>query len=378
MSSSNINGSLQDIPENYGTVVNVVSWFILITSCLTILVRLAMKWVLLKKFHTDDGLILVSQVFNISQTVATSLEVANGLGSHLNALSPSHVAAFQKSFYAASVLFVAGQAMSKLSLVSYIRLLSPITLHRVSCWVLLSAILLWVLTSVIILLFQCGNPRFWDFLTNWCMNRLAIWYYISIANIIIDVCLIALPLTVIWTLQTQFKRKIVVMSCFTTRLLTIAAISWQIYEIPKLNDYADPTYSYWSFVLSMTLAQNLGVMTASVPYLKPFLDSLESGLIRSDDMRRRAKSTKSTGGSGQKQTDSSFSSNPPRSASRDVTAHELQDLRYDNSRATVSISAGRAGTSADWESASHNSEAKLIKQVKTWGITKSVAPGGGV
>lgn len=62
MSSSNINGSLQDIPENYGTVVNVVSWFILITSCLTILVRLAMKWVLLKKFHTDDGLILVSQV----------------------------------------------------------------------------------------------------------------------------------------------------------------------------------------------------------------------------------------------------------------------------------------------------------------------------
>ncbi|KAI1088572.1 hypothetical protein F5B19DRAFT_505555 [Rostrohypoxylon terebratum] len=376
MSSSDADAPLPDTPENYGTVVDVVSWFILITSCLTILVRLAMKWVLLKKFHTDDGLILVSQIFNISQTVATSLGVTNGLGSHLSTLSPSHIAAFQKSFYAASVLFVAGQAMSKLSLVSYIKLLSPITLHRVSCWVLLSAILLWAFISVIVLLFQCGSPRFWDFLTNRCSNRLAIWYYISITNIIIDICLIVLPVTVVWTLQTQFKRKLVVMVCFTTRLLTIAAISWQIREISKLNDYADATYSYWSFVLSMALAQNLGVMTASVPYLKPFLDSLESGLIRSDDMRRRAKSAKSTTGSGQKHTDSSFSSNPPRSASRDVTAHELQDLRYDNSGATVSISAGRARTSADWESASHSSEAKLIKQVKTWGITKSVAPGG--
>ncbi|KAI1204757.1 uncharacterized protein F4807DRAFT_446104 [Annulohypoxylon truncatum] len=377
MSSSDTSISSQGSPENYGTVVNVVSWFLLITSSLTILVRLAMKWVLLKRFHTDDGLILVSQVLSISQTIATSIEVANGLGSRFDTLSSDNVTAFQKSFYAANVLSVASQAMSKLSLVFYIRVLSPINLHRASCWVLMGATLLWMLTSVILLLFQCSSPTFWDFITNWCINRLAIWYYINVVNILIDICLIVLPVTVVWKLQTQFKRKLVVISCFTTRILTIAATSWQIHGSQKLNDYEDATYSYWSFVLAMTLAQNLGVMTASVPYLKPFLDSLESGLIRSDDMRRRANIPKSTAGSGQKQTDSSFSSNPPKST-RGVTSHELQDLRYDNSKATVSITAGRAGSSADWESASHSSEAKLIKQVKTWGITKSVAPGSGV
>ncbi|KAI0886766.1 uncharacterized protein GGS22DRAFT_199121 [Annulohypoxylon maeteangense] len=354
MNSSDATAASQVDPENNGTVVNVVSWFLLITSSLTILVRLVMKWVLLKKFHADDGLILVSQVFSISQTVVTSMEVTNGLGSHLNTLSIDHVNAFQKSFYAANVLAVASQAMSKLSLVFYIRVLSPITLHRMFCWVLMGAILLWMLTSVIVLLFQCDSPRFWDFLTNGL-----------------------LPVTVVWKLQARFKRKLVVITCFTTRILTIAAVGWQIYESQQLPTYEDATYTYWSFVLAMVLAQNLGVMTASVPYLKPFLDSLESGLIRSDDIRRRAHIPKSTSGSGQKQTDSSFSSNPPRST-RDVTAHELQDLRYDNSKATVSITAGGSGTSADWESASHSSEAKLIKQVKTWGITKSVAPGGGV
>ncbi|KAI1453746.1 hypothetical protein F4805DRAFT_358347 [Annulohypoxylon moriforme] len=376
MNSSDASAASQVDPENNGTVVNVVSWFILITSSLTILVRLAMKWVLLKKFHTDDGLILVSQVFGIAQTIATSMEVANGLGYHLDTLTSDHVNAFQKSFYASNILSIASQAMSKLSLVFYIRVLSPIAIHRVLCWVLMGAILLWMLTSVIVLLFQCNTPSFWDFITNTCLNRLAMWYYINITNIVIDICLIVLPVTVVWQLQTRFKRKLVVMTCFTTRILTIAAVGWQIYETQTLADYADATFTYWAFVLAMTLAQNLGVMTASIPYLKPFLDSLESGLIRSDDMRRRAHIPKSTSGSGQKHTDSSFSSNPPRSP-RAVSSHELQDLRYDNSRATVSITAGRAGSSADWESASHSSEAKLIKQVKTWGITKSVAPGGG-
>ena len=35
------------------------------------------------------------------------------------------------------------------------------------------------------------------------------------------------------------------------------------------------------------LVQNLGIITACVPYIKPFLESLESGMIRTDDLRRR-------------------------------------------------------------------------------------------
>jgi hypothetical protein len=37
----------------------------------------------------------------------------------------------------------------------------------------------------------------------------------------------------------------------------------------------------------MSVTQSLSTVTACIPRLKPFYESLESGMIRSDDMRRR-------------------------------------------------------------------------------------------
>lgn len=144
----------------------------------------------------------------------------------------------------------------------------------------------------------------------------------------------------------------------------------------QIPNHQNATFSYWSLVLSISLAENLGIMTACAPYLKPLLDSLESGLIRSDDIRRRAKSMgKSTadnsGGQDQSQGNSSASA---ASRSRSIAhgvSHELQDLGNPNSAVTASVTAGGAGGHSNWETASQSSQGKLIKQVKTWGVTSS-------
>lgn len=43
----------------------------------------------------------------------------------------------------------------------------------------------------------------------------------------------------------------------------------------------------------MSVTQSLSNVTACIPHLKPFYESLESGMIRSDDMRRRGGDTPS-------------------------------------------------------------------------------------
>ena len=48
----------------------------------------------------------------------------------------------------------------------------------------------------------------------------------------------------------------------------------------------DPTYDLWPAVVSTQIVQALSITTACLMYLRPFLESLESGLIRSDDLRR--------------------------------------------------------------------------------------------
>ncbi|KAH9890135.1 hypothetical protein F4778DRAFT_773126 [Xylariomycetidae sp. FL2044] len=288
MASSATPKSLQDSPENHGTVMNVVSWFLLVTSSLVVITRFGTKRLVSKQFHADDALIIVSQILGISQTIATSIAVSNGLARHSPESENVGVAAFQKALYATNILFVAGQTASKLSVVVFIRIISPVTLHRTLLTVIAATTILWALTSTAPLVFQCSTPRVWDLTNNVCISREAVWYYISTLNMLLDVCLVVLPILVAWQLQTNVRRKLTITSCFSARVLSMAAIGWQIGETGALSSIVDLTMAYWPFYLAMASAQHLGVITACAPYLKPFLDSLESGLIRSDDIRRRA------------------------------------------------------------------------------------------
>lgn len=54
---------------------------------------------------------------------------------------------------------------------------------------------------------------------------------------------------------------------------------------------ADFSFSTWQAAISIQLVQCLAIVTVCIPNLKPFLDSLESGQIRVDDLRRQGKSS---------------------------------------------------------------------------------------
>ena len=67
----------------------------------------------------------------------------------------------------------------------------------------------------------------------------------------------------------------------------IAAAIAQLLYLHRASGSEDFTYRVWPAVLCNQLVQNLGIITACIPYIKPFLESLESGMIRTDDLRRR-------------------------------------------------------------------------------------------
>lgn len=51
----------------------------------------------------------------------------------------------------------------------------------------------------------------------------------------------------------------------------------------------DPVFDLWTVVLCVQIVQAMSIITTCIPALKPFLDSLESGQLRADDMRRQGK-----------------------------------------------------------------------------------------
>lgn len=67
----------------------------------------------------------------------------------------------------------------------------------------------------------------------------------------------------------------------------MAAIVVQLVYANRALGRQDLTHSTWQLVLSTQFVQNLSVVTACVPSLKPFFDSLETGFMRNDDLRRQ-------------------------------------------------------------------------------------------
>ena len=71
----------------------------------------------------------------------------------------------------------------------------------------------------------------------------------------------------------------------------VAATAQLVYGGESVYHSADPTFDTWKRTVCLQVVQNVCVMSCSIPYMKPFYMGLQSGLIRTDDLRRTGRST---------------------------------------------------------------------------------------
>jgi hypothetical protein len=166
-----------------------------------------------------------------------NIEVANGFGQPLSALSDSQIVLSQKVcaswdalgvrldtnfpqyLYASNIFSIASQTLSKLSIVFLIRHISPVVLHERLALASGCLTVAWCFTSILVLLFQCHLPQPWNIITNKCIDLKAAWNYINAVNILLEAGLLVLPLMIIWGVNVEMKRKIVIVGVFWSRTL---------------------------------------------------------------------------------------------------------------------------------------------------------------
>jgi hypothetical protein len=108
---------------------------------------------------------------------------------------------------------------SKISVVTFIRVISPATYNAKATLGLFGLIAAWAITSLVVMIFQCQVPQVWKTISNKCIDRDTFWAYSNSVNIIIDLMLIGLPMVLVWKLQIARSRKFVVVGCFAARAL---------------------------------------------------------------------------------------------------------------------------------------------------------------
>ncbi|KAI4137639.1 MAG: hypothetical protein L6R39_007174 [Caloplaca ligustica] len=175
----------------------------------------------------------------------------------------------------------------------------------------MSLIGIWTTTALLVIAFGCKLPTPWSITsTSKCISLLVFWIYYGIFNIVIDIALIALPVSIVMKLQMKASQKAVIIACDASRLSYVlpfssptqhshtgnrplnfhySAITAQILKLTFLHtsiarsQAPDLIYDLWvSVLLGQTMLFSL--ITSCFPFLKHLIVALETGMIHADDL----------------------------------------------------------------------------------------------
>ncbi|KAI0908552.1 hypothetical protein F4823DRAFT_488362 [Ustulina deusta] len=272
----------RDMLQNeQGSILQILLWFLFIVAILSVGARLGTKYYMTRKLARDDWILLAAQSAYLAQCVSISLGASQGLGEPMSSLSQDAVERFLQSEYTSFVFQLTALALIKWSISISIQQLSPSTTHQRLDWVLRLAVGLWVLSAVLTTLFQCAFPTPWDYIHgSQCINRRAWWAYVAVGNIGTEFFIVAMYFLIIGTLRMSLLRRSVVLLVFSTRLLIIGIALAQLTVFLNVYPSADLTKDLWLPTVLNQAILSTSVVTACGPYLRPFMESLESGIAR--------------------------------------------------------------------------------------------------
>ncbi|KAJ5165760.1 hypothetical protein N7492_006056 [Penicillium capsulatum] len=348
-----------ELRDTWTPAVNVLTWFMLVVSILSVLIRLGTKYWIFRKLTIDDVLSVAAMVFCIAQSIAVSTATAGGLGQHLDTLSESQKNSMMKSQYAATILFIVCMCCSKLSFMFFVRNLTPAKLDRLFAYGLGGFVILWTIVGIFSAAFQCQVPHTWDYLHGKCFNLMGWWDYLGATNILSECGIIAQVLLVIVRVQADLHKKVTLASVFLLRIVVVVAIICQLGYAGRLKNSHDPSWDAWAMTICTQMVQALSILTACSPQFKPVLDSLRS-------------SGMGVGGSSYASRQRTYAYGTHYKASR---AQRTNDTRSDTHELVPLPEDGRSHTvvtsTPDCDAESQTSETQIIRETRTWQVTES-------
>ncbi|KAB8289631.1 hypothetical protein EYC80_010545 [Monilinia laxa] len=266
--------------HNEGPLVNLVSWMGLSTMVLGVGARIGSKYLVVRRWNTDDTLIIIAMCFGICHSVFLSMMVNNGLGRDQDTLNEEELKYYQKYAYASQLVYIPTLCFAKLSTLFYLRALTPDSNYAILNRVTEIGVILWTLSAEVSIVFQCNLPNPWATLsTERCFNIGAFWKTIGALDIVSDSGIILLPIFLVWGLQMPLKRKAFVFVAFGTRVLILPL---SITRLVVISSSGSPTLTNQTLVsyhnyLWTTVQLNAAIFFACLPFLKPFMESMSSG-----------------------------------------------------------------------------------------------------
>ena len=153
-------------------------------------------------------------------------------------------------------------------------------------------------------------------------------------------------------IQASLRKRLVISLCFLTRityassnhhlpqptltqnLRVIAATTCQIIYSNLSSHSPDPTFDEWRLIICTQVVLSSSIVTACVPQFKRLLDCLQSGMLGTDDLRRRGQTGLYgyTGRSGKNLSEAYYMLEPKDANSHRKADQKLRERGPENTR----------------------------------------------
>ncbi|RWA11500.1 hypothetical protein EKO27_g3596 [Xylaria grammica] len=261
---------------------------LLLTFCiLSVGAQFATKLLLRKRLDAGDVVLFVALLLVIGQLSTLLSPEGRIVGNSPIGLQDVEIEGAMKALYGGDILGILTLGVAKISLLVSLRIITPIAWHRATIYAVWIFTIAWVLTGAFSIAFQCPSPKPWDVLDDGCIDIRSVRTYIAIVNILTDVALLIIPTIIIRSVQLTWRKRLTLLSGFWCRVGVIGATVAQLIYIRRL--VFDERYlgNVWQVIVCDEVVYTTSIIVTCIPFLKPFLLSLESGFLRADDKVRR-------------------------------------------------------------------------------------------
>lgn len=268
VTESNCHVPLRDktkLISNVGIILGTITGFLVVG-------RLAFKQFVAKTgWSADDWAILATTIVGVPSTVlGVHGTAANGLGKDVWTLPFDKISNFGLYFYIIEILYFADVALLKTSILLFYLRIFPTPRTRKALWATLIVNGMFGVAFVVAAIFQCTPiSYYWE---NWhgevdgmCLNVNAIGWSNAIISIVIDIWMIAIPLSQLPKLRLHWKRKLGVGLMFCVGIFVTIVSILRLQSLVSFANSHNPTWDNWSVSNWSIVEINVGIICACMP-----------------------------------------------------------------------------------------------------------------
>ncbi|CAF9915440.1 MAG: hypothetical protein HETSPECPRED_002489 [Heterodermia speciosa] len=189
-----------------------------------------------------------------------------------------------QAFFATSIAFAFSVTALKLSVLFFYGRIFPQRQFRIICILVGIVCIAWFIAYIFLFFFTCiPFAYYWDksIPGGHCMNENHIGYYgTTPPDILTNIVLLVLPIPYLWKLQMRKAKKIAITAIFVLGTFVLVG---SIVRVPLLVQlkYTDVSYTVINAGIWLNVECNIGIISASLPTLRPFFSKIFSSVTLS-------------------------------------------------------------------------------------------------